>query len=116
VVVNAARAPFGSPDRQLMRTQAFATMIDSASGAESYALWLLADDDSDGAYRFQLERIGHPPTRPDEALPRQLFVVCQRNPCDVDHVRAAVGPEWTASRIDWLAEDAEVRLARLGYP
>jgi 4-amino-4-deoxy-L-arabinose transferase-like glycosyltransferase len=116
LVVNVAAAPFGQPGNQLARSEAVARRIDAAAGGGSFGLWLVADADSDGAYRFQLERLGHPPVRPDEALPRQLFVVCQATLCDIGDVRTAAGPEWTASRLDLQDQVDDVRITRLVLP
>jgi hypothetical protein len=116
LVVNVAAAPFGPPGHQLARSEAVARRIDAAAGGASFGLWLAADADSDGAYRFQLARLGHPPVRPDEALPRQLFVVCQATPCDLGDVRTSAGPEWTASRLDLQDQVDDVRIARLVLP
>jgi hypothetical protein len=113
LVVNAARAPFGAPGGQLARSEAVARSIDAAAGGGQFGLWLVADADSDGAYRFQLERLGHPPLRPDEALPHQLLVVCQAKACDLEHVRATAGPEWATSWNDWEVRIQDVQIERL---
>jgi 4-amino-4-deoxy-L-arabinose transferase-like glycosyltransferase len=116
LLLNLARAPFGDPLHQLDRTETVAGLIQTASGGQPYALWLLADGDSDAAYRFQLERIGPLPVTPAEPRPPQLFVICQARPCDADAVHAAIGPDWASSQIDWRAQSDDVQVARLVSP
>jgi hypothetical protein len=113
VLVNVAHLPFGEPDRQLARTQAVALRIAAASGGERFGIWLLADDDTDGAYRFQLVRIGHRITEPSEPPPRLLFVLCQAKPCGIDEVRDVIGPDWSDSQIDWVSSVDGVDIVRV---
>jgi hypothetical protein len=110
---NIADWPFGAPERQLARSEYVAALIAAAAGPERFGLWLLAENDSDGAYRFQLERIGRAPARPDEALPRQLFVLCQDRQCGPSEVRTAVGSDWLASQLEGLGNAAGVDVYRL---
>ena len=113
LVVNVTRLPFGDPGGQLARSETVARSIDAATGGGQFGLWLVADGDSDGAYRFQLERLGHPPVRPDQALPHQLFVLCQAKSCDLNDVRVLAGPDWATSQIDWEAQVQDVQIRRL---
>ena len=87
--------PFAEPERQLARSEDVAGYIARASGAQPFAIWLLAPDDSDGAYRFQLERAGHPPVSLDQPPPARMFVICQSGPCTDAQVRDAIGPGWS---------------------
>lgn len=112
---NLTHLPFGPPERQLARSELVATQIASAAGTEPFGLWMLADDDSDGAYRFQLERMGHPPARAEQ-LVNQLFVVCQRFDCDEPTVRAALGGDWSTAPIAWRTSTAGVDIFRLTSP
>jgi hypothetical protein len=120
LAVNVANAPFGPPSGQLARSEEVARSIAAAAGGSPFSLWLVAaDGDSDGAYRFQLERLGHPPVDPAQALAHQLFVVCQASTttaCDLHAVRASAGPEWAASQSDWESQVADVRITRLVLP
>lgn len=97
--ISLSNLPFGEPERQLSRSEHVAGYIARASAAQPFAIWLLAQDDSDGAYRFQLERIGRPPVRPDQPPPARLFVICQSGPCTDAQVHDAIGPEWASAII-----------------
>jgi len=110
LIANAIRLPYATPDHQLQRSEAVAThIIAAAPTRDPFGLWLLAEDDSDGAYRFQLERGGHlaaPVTQPVT----RLFVICQRARCDEATVRASLSPDWSAAPITHRATTAGVEL------
>lgn len=88
------RAP---PEHQLERTQAVAEAIASAAASETFLIRLTAPE-PDGAYRFQLERLGKPPAAADAPLPAQLFVICQGSSCDTTQALEQAGPDWSTSR------------------
>jgi hypothetical protein len=114
--VNLARLPFGDPERQLARSEAVAAQIASSAGGDRFGIWLLADDDSEGAYRFLLERIGRPAALPSESPPRLLFVICQAKPCGAGDVFDAIGPDWIGGRIDWTSDVSGVGVVRVVAP
>ena len=114
----AERGPIAAAGRaayHLARTAAAATAIAETAHSEPYALWLMARDDSDAAYRYQLERLGQPPTRPTEPLPRQLFLVCQDAPCDVPTMRATAGADWADASLTWQIAVQGVTVLRLAH-
>ena len=65
VTLNLARAPLlDPPTNHLARTAAVAQAIAARQpSATPFAIWLQSPNDTDNAYRYQLERIGRPPIR-----------------------------------------------------
>jgi hypothetical protein len=114
LVLNLAQSPLRlEPNYQLARTEAVAAAISETAHAEPFALWLMARDDFDGAYRYQLERLHLPPARPMDPLPRQLFIVCQDAPCDAPTLQASAGADWAAAALTWQAAVRDVTVLRL---
>jgi hypothetical protein len=109
------RAP---PEQQLARSAAVAEAIGSAAGSEPFAIWLTAPGESDGAYRFQLERRGTPPAADDAPLPAQLFVICQASTCSWAELIDSAGPEWASSRLVGQVRvfDDDVLMLRIPAP
>ncbi len=98
--LNAWASPLREPaQQQLARSDAVAEVIGSAAAGEPFLLRLTSPDESDSAYRFQLERRGTPPAAPDAPLPSQLFVICQRSPCDPAQAIDQAGPDWSNSQL-----------------
>jgi hypothetical protein len=117
LVLNLVQSPLrAEPSYHLARTAAVAAAIVETAQSEPYALWLMSRDDFDAAYRYQLERLDHPPTRPSEPLPRQLFIVCQDPPCDVRVLRATAGVDWADAALTWQADVQGVTVLRLRLP
>jgi hypothetical protein len=96
LTLNLARSPLrDEPLLHLDRTEAVARAVLQRAGDEAYGLWLVSPNDSDAAYRYQLERFGHPPARPQDPPVDRLFLVCQDQPCDP----SAAGADWAAARV-----------------
>jgi 4-amino-4-deoxy-L-arabinose transferase-like glycosyltransferase len=97
LVLNVAASPLREPPLEHVdRTEAVARAIHARAGGEPYALWLVSPNDSDAAYRYQLERVGRPPIRPADGPAARLFLVCQDQPCD----QSAAGPDWAAAHVN----------------
>ena len=101
------------PLHHLARTEAVAAAIAQQAGGEPFAIWLVAPDDKDGAYRYQLARLGLRPASPSEALPRQLYVICQQSACDPRQLQASVGQDWANATQSWQATFYNVTVVRL---
>jgi hypothetical protein len=102
LAVNLWRSPLlWPPLDHLARTSDVAHAVAARAAAEPFGLWLMAADDTDGAYRYQLTRLGLSPARPEDPLPRQLFVVCQDPPCDLSQLQRTAGPDWSAATLAW---------------
>jgi hypothetical protein len=121
--LNLVNSPLREPPLyQLAQTQTVAGLIaETAQAGESasektFELWLLAGGEADGAYRFWLERMGHPPLPPDTPAPaRQLFIICRRPLCDPASAQAQAGRDWSAARLAWQAtvgDDDVMQLVR----
>lgn len=90
------------PFDHFARTEVVARAIAERAAGAPFATWLLRGDDGDGAYRYQLARLsGIAPARPDEPLPKQLFVLCQDSPCTPEQAREAAGSDWSTSTLVW---------------
>ena len=102
VALNLAYTPLREePVQHLARTERVASAIADRANDEPFALWLFSEGDKDGAYRYQLDRLGHPPARPDAPLPKRLFILCQQEPCDIVRRQPAVGPDWATATVAW---------------
>jgi hypothetical protein len=88
-----------APQQQLGRSRAVAEAIGTAAAGHPFLIRLIAAGESDGAYRFQLERLGTPPAAADLELPWQLFVICQGSICDQAQALDQAGPDWSTSRL-----------------
>jgi hypothetical protein len=121
--LNLVSSPFREPPLyQIAQTQTVAALIAETAQAgefgseKTFELWLLAGGEADGAYRFWLERMGHPPLPPDTPAPAtQLFIVCRRPLCDPPSAQAQAGRDWSAARLAWQAsvgDDDVMQLVR----
>jgi hypothetical protein len=98
--LNAWASPLRKPPEQhLARSQAVAEAIGSAAASEPFSIRLVSAGESDGAYRFQLERMGTPPAAADAPLPAQLFVICPGMSCAAAQAIEQAGPDWSTSRL-----------------
>ncbi len=104
------------PAYQLARTEATASAISDRANREPFAIWLMGDDDKDGAYRYQLARFGDAPVAPDEPLPKRLFVICQEAQCDPQDLHRHAGPDWSSSTPTWQSTQRGVTLVELEQP
>ncbi|HEY3063986.1 MAG TPA: glycosyltransferase family 39 protein [Chloroflexota bacterium] len=112
--LNLANSPLREePLFHLARAENVASAIAARANDEPYALWLFAQGDADGAYRYQLDRLGRPPARPDAPLPRRLFILCQQEPCDIMRRQSAVGPDWATAYLVWQANFYRVSILEL---
>jgi hypothetical protein len=117
LAVNVWQTPLsGPPLEHLARTFDVARAIDAQAGDGPFGLWLMANDDTDGAYRYQLARLGRSPARADEPEPRQLFLVCQSADCDATQLQEAAGPEWASATRTWQATLHGVTVVGLTAP
>jgi hypothetical protein len=94
------------PERQLEQTRQVADAIGERSNGAPFALLLIAVGDSDGAYRFWLERSGFPPAPADAPPPPQLFVICRQPVC-------ARPSEWSDAQQVWQTDIANERIEHL---
>lgn len=98
--VNAWASPFREPPKQqLARSLAVAETIRGAAAGEPFLIQLMSLDESDGAYRFQLERMGTPPAAPDAPLPAQLFIICPGSTCESAEALDRLEPDWSTGQL-----------------
>jgi Dolichyl-phosphate-mannose-protein mannosyltransferase len=102
VGLNVAYSPLrGEPIFHLARTEAVAAAVAARSDSERFGLWLMAPDDSDAAYRYQLKRLNQSPALPSEPLPGRVFILCQKPPCSAAELQSAAGPDWASAHLTW---------------
>jgi hypothetical protein len=117
VGLNLAYSPLrDQPIFHLARTEAVAAAVAARSAAEPFGLWLVAPDDSDAAYRYQLERLNRPAVQPADPLPGRVFMVCQNPPCTAADLQSAAGSDWASARLTWQTTLHGVTVVELQRP
>jgi hypothetical protein len=112
--LNLFSSPLRSPpDNQLAHTRTVAQLIADVAGHQPFELWLVAGGESDGAYRFWLERMGKPPVPADGPVAPQMFIVCRRASCDPAHAQDQPGDVWSSARLAWRAQVADDEILQL---
>lgn len=101
------------PGRQLERTQKLAGFIIEEAASRPYNLALIAERNYEDAYAYYLTLWGKPPTKIDpqkakETITGQLFVICEKLPCQpVNHPKAEI------AMFGWVKIDQEWDIAGL---
>lgn len=103
------------PNNQLARTEKVARFIMEKAGGEPFNLALIAERNYDDAYAFFLERWQAPlveiePLRTEETITDQLFVICEKLPCQpVNHPQAEIAMfGWVKIDQQWELEGFEI--------
>ncbi len=105
----------GQPNNQLNRTQKIARFIVDQSKGEPFNLGLIAERNYPAAYAYFMERWGIPPTdieplRAEETITDQLFVVCEKLPCQppTDPQAEIANFGWSEIDEEWELEGVEI--------
>lgn len=103
------------PNNQLGRTQKIARFIIEEAKGKPFNLGLIAERNYPAAYAYFMERWEIPPTdieplRAEETITDQLFVICEKLPCQPTTAPAAEIANFGWSKIDkkWEIEGIEV--------
>ncbi len=103
------------PVYQLQRTQQVARFILDKAGDKPFNLALIAERNYDDAYAFFMEKWGRPPVRieplrAEETITQQLFVICEKLPCQppVDPKAEIAMFGWSKIDEKWEIEGVEI--------
>lgn len=111
------------PNNQFGQTQTIARFIIDETRGEPFNLGLIAERNYDDAYVFFMERWGTPPTdidplRAKETITNQLFVICEKIPCQPTTDPQAEIANFGWSKVDqkWKISGVEVYRLVHNYP
>lgn len=111
------------PNNQIGRTQIIARLIIDEAKGRPFNLGLIAERNYDDAYAFFMEKWGTPatdiePLRAEETITEQLFVICEKLPCQPTTAPQAEIANFGWSKIDQKWEISGVEVYRLvhNYP
>lgn len=91
VYLNINQSPaFGTPNRQLQRTEAAVDLIINESKGEPFNFGLIAKQNYDESYRYFLENKNAKMVRGEDKIVSQLFVICE----DGDKCQPEGNPQW----------------------
>lgn len=113
----------GEPNNQLGRTQIIARFIIDEAKGEPFNLGLIAEINYDDAYAFFMEKWGTPatdiePLKAEETITEQLFVICEKLPCQptTDPKAEIANFGWSKIEQEWEISGVEVYRLTHNYP
>lgn len=111
------------PNNQLGRTKKIAQFIIDQSEGKPFNLGLIAERNYAAAYAFFMEKWGTPPTdieplRAEETITDQLFVVCEKLPCQptTDSQAEIANFGWSKIDQEWKINGIEIYKLIHSYP
>jgi hypothetical protein len=119
VILSFAENPFRyPPNYQLAKTEEVARFIEDQAGGQPFNLALIAENNYQDAYAFFME-IWHKPATPieplrvEETITDQLFVICEKIPCQpINHPLAEIA-NFGWAKIDQKWEENGVEVYKL---
>ena len=103
------------PNNQIGRTQKIAHLIIDQAKEKPFNLGIIAERNYPAAYAFFMEKWGAPPTdieplKAEETITNQLFVICEKLPCQPTTAPAAEIANFGWSKIEkkWEMEGIEI--------
>ncbi len=70
-----------APNRLIQQTQSLANLVIEKSEGKPYNFAMISQSNSDHAYRYFLDILGHEPTKLEDNITEQLIIICEDQKC-----------------------------------